>query len=148
MKSVVKGALAAFSISALGAFTLVQASPASAGAVTVWGRTCVASGDGTICAFQGGSATAQPSMAYYDFVSSGANKLISSEFYRLSWNGTLRSASTNARYNAGFHETSLNLTGMNANASVWDYVYASVVGEAGSGMNNPANIYGMAVWNP
>ncbi len=145
MKSTFKGALAAFSISALGAFTLMSASPASAGALTVWGRACFASGGGTICPFQGGTATTQVSTVYYDFVSTGTNKFISSEFYRLSYNGTLRSSSTSGRYNAGYHETSNNVSDLNANANVWDYVYGAVVGEAGTGLNVVTNIYGMGL---
>jgi hypothetical protein len=145
MKSTIKGALVAFAVSALGAFTLMSASPASAGALTVWGRTCWASGGGTICPFQGGTTTAQVYTVYYDFVSTGTNKLIISEFYRLSYNGTLRSSSTNGRYDAGFHETVNNVANLNATASIWDYVYAAVVGEAGSGMNVASNIHGMGL---
>jgi hypothetical protein len=148
MKSTFRVALTAFSISALAAFSVIYARPAAAGIVTVVGKNCMVSGGGTICGFVGGSTTSQGSMIYYDFVSTGSNKLIISEYYRLNPNGTLRSASTNARYNAGYHETSLNITGMNANSNAWDYVYAAIVGEAGSGLTTLSNIYGMTYLAP
>ena len=148
MKSTFRVALTAFSISALAAFSVVHARPATAAVVNVLGKTCTASGDGTICAFSGGTPTAQGGAMYFDFVSTGANKLVVSECYRLSYSGTLRTTNTAARYDAGFHETKLLINGMNANASVWDYVYGAVVGEVGSGLNIVSNIYGMAFVSP
>lgn len=148
MKSTIKGALAAFSISALGAFALMSTSPASAAVLTVWQRDCFVSGSGTVCPIQGGTATQKVSMVYYDFVSTGVNKTIIGEYYRLTYDGTMRSSSTSGVYSAGFHELSNNVTDLNVNASVWDYISVDVIGDAGSGMNVLTNIYGMALVTP
>lgn len=142
--SIHKQALMTLGASALAAFAVLYGGNAWANTVyTVPGQSCGPYANvGRICPIAGGAPLSNGlSAVYFDFKSSGANKVITSTVWRQTPQGTIVIANDVDILSSGVHETSVSCGDLNPNRSVWDYYFAAVSGE-----NVGLSVYGIGVW--
>lgn len=149
MRSTNRQALATFIVAAGVTFAVLKGRNAKANTIyTVPGLACLPySTNGRICPIAGGAPLANGlSTVYFDFRSSGTNKVITSAVWRQTTSGTLVLANNANVFSAGVHETSVSCTTLNPGRSGWDYYFAAVTGESGANLDVGSNVFGIGVW--